>query len=292
MVRASTPEGEDLNAPSSIQSLKQPDAAALSVREIAQALALAFNEPCAIEAVTVTGSTHDDLVARYRVQQAARRLLRAAAFQTGGRGRQKRVWHAAPGAALLFSLAIPVSARPKLLPAVTLACGVVLAECLEAHGAMVQLKWPNDIRVDGRKLAGILTEWVSDRDTRHTLVIGVGMNVHLDDAARRAIGQPAIALDQLLPAASLVSREQWMGRFAGAIFAAVERFVQDGFDPFYARFNRLLEARGEVVDVVNSDPGSKVISGRLIEVDDLGRLVVDAGGQRLSITAGDVSVRR
>jgi len=68
--------------------------------------------------------------------------------------------------------------------------------------------------------------------------------------------------------------------------------MQDGFAPFYARFNQLLESRGKVVDVsqdeVAAEPG---ISGRLIEVDRLGRLVIETEGRRHSVSVGDVSVR-
>jgi BirA family biotin operon repressor/biotin-[acetyl-CoA-carboxylase] ligase len=271
----------------------QPGAVALDATDIAQSLALAWNGECAVETVVVTGSTNEDLAARARVRQPFGCLLRAADFQTGGRGRQKRVWHAAPGHALLFSVSIPVVTRAESLPAITLACGVALAECLAEHGVMVQLKWPNDVRVDGCKLAGILTELVADRDALNTLVIGVGINLHLDDAARSAIDQPAIALDQLLSAATVASREPWIGRFAGAILAAAARFMHDGFDPFCTRFNRLLEWRGQVVDIVYEKPlAQAAISGRVIEVDRHGRLVIEAEGRHHSVSVGDVSVRR
>jgi BirA family biotin operon repressor/biotin-[acetyl-CoA-carboxylase] ligase len=266
----------------------QPGAVALDATDIAQSLALAFNGECAVESVVVTGSTNEDLAARARVRQPFGCLLRAADFQTGGRGRQKRVWHAAPGHALLFSVAIPVVSRAESLPAITLACGVALAECLAEHGVAVQLKWPNDVRVDGCKLAGILTELVPDRDALNTLVIGVGINLHLDDAARRAIEQPAIALDQLLSAVALQSRGQWIGRFAGAIARFIRRLR-----PFCARFNRLLEWRGQIVDILYEKPlGQAAISGRVIEVDRHGRLVIEAEGRRHSVSVGDVSVRR
>jgi BirA family biotin operon repressor/biotin-[acetyl-CoA-carboxylase] ligase len=271
----------------------RPGTVALDVADIAQSLALAWDGECAVETVAVTGSTNEDLAARARVRQPSERLLRAADFQTGGRGRQKRPWHAAPGAALLFSVAIPVVTRAESLPAITLACGVALAECLAEHGVVVQLKWPNDVRVDGCKLAGILTELVADRDALNTLVIGVGINLHLDVAARSAIEQPAIALDQLLGAVALPSRGQWIGRFAGAIIAAAARFMNEGFDPFCTRFNRLLEWRGEVVDILYEKPlAQAAISGRVIEVDRHGRLVIDAEGRRHTVSVGDVSVRR
>lgn len=264
----------------------------LSAPAIVDTLSPAWLSECAVEAVAVTVSTNQDLVTRARVQQPARRLLRAADFQSGGRGRKKRQWRAAPGDALLFSVAIPLGGPSQSLPAITLACGVVLAESLAEFGIAAQLKWPNDIRIDGCKLGGILTELVADRSARHTLVVGVGINLHLDEAARRSIGQPAIALDQLLDAAALRSREQWIGLFASAIFDAAARFMQEGFDPFHARFNRLLESRGELVDLMHDGPGVPPISGRVIEVDRHGRLVIEAEGQRHAVSVGDVSVRR
>lgn len=262
----------------------------LDVQQIERELEITNVGDCCVEAVAITGSTNDDLVVRARARQPLRCILRASDFQTAGRGRQQRAWRAAPGDALLFSVALPLAAGHGSLSAVTLACGVALAECLGEHGVTVQLKWPNDVRADGRKLAGILSELVVDRDGQCTLVVGVGMNLRLDDAARRAIEQPAIALDQLLAASIERGRELWIGRFGGAIIAAAAQFARDGFDPFCARFNRLLEARGDAVDVV--DGNQTVISGRVIEVDRCGRLVIESGNVIHRISVGDVLLRQ
>jgi BirA family transcriptional regulator, biotin operon repressor / biotin---[acetyl-CoA-carboxylase] ligase len=266
-------------------------AAPLSTTAIIEALRPEWRQRCDVEAVAVTVSTNQDLVTRARMQQPAQLLLRAADFQSAGRGRNRRPWRAAAGDALLFSVAIPLSSASQSLPAVTLACGVALAESFAERGIAVQLKWPNDIRIDGSKLGGILTELVSDRRARQTLVIGIGINQHLDDATRRAIGQPATALDQL-PVAVAQPREQWIGQFGSAIFAATSKFVEFGFEPFRARFNQLLESRGEFVDLLTAAPGGPSLSGRLIEVDHDGRLVIEAEGQRHAVNVGDVSVRR
>ena len=264
----------------------------LDVSDIARALTLSGCRDCVVEAVTVTGSTNEDLVAQARLRQPSSPLLRAASFQTSGRGRRQRVWRAAPNDALLFSVSIPVGVRPGWLPAITLACGVALADRLATHSVAVQLKWPNDVRINGCKLAGILTELATDRSAAHTLVIGIGMNLHLDAAARSAIGQPAIALDQVLGKSARESREQWIGELGGAIVEASSRFMQDGFGPFQARFNQLLESRGEVVDVSQGEGPEPAVSGRLIEVDRLGHLVIEAAGRRHSVSVGDVSVRQ
>ena len=276
----------------STRSADQSGAAPLASAAIARALALKWRGACAVEAVAVTGSTNADLVLRARAQQPPECLLRAADFQSNGRGRQQRRWHAACGEGLLFSLAIPLAGAARSLPAITLACGVVLAECLIERGISVQLKWPNDIRIEGRKLGGILTELVADRDARHTLVIGVGINWHLDDAMCRLIEQPAIALDQLLATSVSQPREHWIGCFGGAIFAAAAQFVRDGFDPFRARFNQLLESRGALVEVQGDGARVVPIRGRVIEVDQQGRLIIEAEGRRHAVSVGDVSVRQ
>ncbi len=289
------PRDEHLVATPSSMRAPHQSGAVLAASAIAHTLALAWPGECIVEAVATTGSTNEDLATRARTQQPTIRILRAADFQSGGRGRQNRRWHAAPGDALLFSVAIPLAGASQALPAITLVCGVAMAGCLEECGVAVQLKWPNDIRVAGRKLGGILTELVTDRNARHTLVTGVGINLHLDEAVRHSIEQPAVALDrllaQLLNQAAGKSREQWIGRLGGAIFDAAERFVQEGFDPFCERFNSLLESRGEMV-AVHDGTRAAPISGRVIEVDRQGRLILEAEGQRHAVSVGDVSVRR
>lgn len=268
------------------------DTPALDASMIERTLRQISPPRCRVEAVAITQSTNDDLVARARVHQLAERVLRATDFQTQGRGRHRRAWCASPGDALLFSIAVPIGSTVSSLPAVTLACGVALCECVAVDGVAAQLKWPNDVRVNTHKLAGILSELVADRNARHTLVVGVGVNLRLDDAARQAIGQPAVALDQLLPPSVDRRREHWIGRFGGAMLNTVDQFVRDGFDPFHARFNQLLEGRGELVEVIDIDRRTNAppISGRLLEVDRSGCLIIEANGVRHSISSGDVSI--
>ena len=265
--------------------------APLSASAIVEALASEWRHECTVEAVASTVSTNADLVTRARAHQPARRLLRATDFQSAGRGRKRRAWHAAPGGALLFSVAIPLPVTSPSLPPVTLACGVALAESLGKCAISVQLKWPNDIRIGGRKLGGILTELVADRRGSQTLVVGVGINVRLDEDVRSKIGQPAIGLYELGQSARR-TREQWIGELGSAIFNALAQFLKTGFDPFRARFNRLLDSRGEVVDVLQETAAAPPLSGRVIEVDNDGRLVIEAEGQRHAISVGEVSVRR
>lgn len=246
---------------------------------------------CAVETVDETASTNADLMARARQEQFAQPVLRAADFQYEGRGRQGRPWLALPRHALLFSLGMPLAELPASLPSITLACGVTLAECLQRRGVAVQLKWPNDLRIDGRKLGGILSELAVDDQARFTLVVGVGVNLHLAPSAREAIDQPAVGLDELLDRAMVeAEREAWIGRFGAAILETLGVFSRDGFGAFRPRFNALMEGRGRVVDIVEN--GCATVSGRLTEVDAYGRLLIDVGGGApRAVTVGDVAFR-
>jgi BirA family transcriptional regulator, biotin operon repressor / biotin---[acetyl-CoA-carboxylase] ligase len=225
---------------------------------------------CVVETVEFTGSTNEDLIGRARAEQPAVPVLRAADYQYGGRGRQGRQWLALPRDAVLMSLAIPLVDLPPSLPAVTLACGCALADVLRERG--------------------ILSELAVDGEARYTLVVGIGLNLHLEDEAKETLDHTAAALDEVLAGPVIAAeREAWIGRFGAATLAAVDRFTREGFAPFMPRYNELLEARGELVDAV--DGTRRVASGKLLEVDGAGRLVIEtASGPRL-VSVGDVSLR-
>jgi len=265
---------------------------ALSIRAIESWLADAgCMAPCVVETIDQTASTNADLMARAREAQFPQPVLRVADFQYEGRGRQGRPWLALPRHALLFSVGMPLAELPASLPSITLACGVALAECLQQRGVDVQLKWPNDLRIGGRKLGGILSELAVDDEARYTLVVGLGINLHLAPSARQAIDQPAIGLDEVLPASVVAAeREAWIGRFAAAALETLTTFSREGFAAFRPRFNGLMEGRGREVDIL--DNGRVVVSGRLAEVDGYGRLLIDVGASApRAISVGDVAFR-
>ena len=126
-----------------------------------------------VETVEQTGSTNDDLLERARDRAPQRPVLLAALHQFAGRGRHGRRWHGARGRALLFSLIFPWLRQASSAPAVTLACGVAVAEAMRSRGVDARLKWPNDILLGGRKLGGLLTELAFDAEGRASVVVGI-----------------------------------------------------------------------------------------------------------------------
>ncbi|MBF0138522.1 MAG: biotin--[acetyl-CoA-carboxylase] ligase [Magnetococcus sp. DMHC-1] len=128
------------------------------------------------------GSTNEDVVTRARAG-APEGTVVVAESQTRGRGRLGRSWVSPPGVNLCFSILL----RPRMNPGrtfqLTLLAGLALAETIrEAGFADVAIKWPNDLLLRGRKLAGILTEMSAEMDQVHHVVVGVGLNVHATTA--------------------------------------------------------------------------------------------------------------
>lgn len=246
-----------------------------------------------IETARETGSTNSDLLMRARQNALATPVLRAALLQTAGRGRHGRRWFAAAGSALLFSLAVPL-ARETLSRrgdgAVTLACGVAVAEALRALDVPAQLKWPNDLWLAERKLGGLLCELALDTSGARTLVVGCGINLWLDAAARASIGQPAAAVVECVSFERLVAqREAWIGTLASAILAAVREYDRDGFLPFQPRFMRRFVWLGRDVEIV--DQGVRGAAGRALGVDAEGRLLLQTATGTITVAVGDVSLR-
>jgi BirA family biotin operon repressor/biotin-[acetyl-CoA-carboxylase] ligase len=206
----------------------------------------------------VTDSTNE----RARVLGAAgapHGTLVTADEQTAGRGRQGREWVASPGAALLMSL---VLREPR--EALPLAAAVALCEALPGEAA---IKWPNDIWLQRRKVAGILVE---GRPQEGWAVLGVGVNVHeappLDDVT--SLGG-AIGVEELL-ARVLVALDRWLREPLPAVLAA------------WRSRDALLGQR------VGWENGR----GKGAGIDEDGALLVDTDAGRVALQAGEVHLLR
>ena len=179
--------------------------------------------------------------------------------QTAGRGRQGREWVAAPGASLLLSLVLrsPTDALP-------LAAAVAVCEALPVEAA---IKWPNDIWVDRRKVAGILVE---ARPQEGWAVVGVGVNVH---------GAPAI--EHVTSLGSAIGTEELLGRLLLAFDAWLTRPLPEVLAAWRSR-DALL---GETVRWQNG-------SGKAVGIDESGALLVETGSGVVALDAGEVHLQR
>lgn len=236
----------------------------------------------AIEIVAETGSTNADLLAR--AASLAGPVLLVAGSQTAGRGRAGRTWQSAAGASLTFSLAWKFHRALPQLVGLPLAVGVAIADTLQGCGVDARLKWPNDVLLDGRKLAGILIETTAAPDGVWT-VIGIGMNLALPSALAERIDSPATALPPLT-----VTPDELLARLLNGLAEALTSFGVTGLACFTGRWNALHAWRGE--QVVLLDHGQTRQKGVAVGIDDSGRLLIDTAGGRVAALSGDITLRR
>lgn len=225
-----------------------------------------------VEILPEVDSTNSELMRRARAGQTAPVLL-VAECQSAGRGRQGRGWASSVGDSLTFSLGLPLA--PAAWSGLSLAVGVAVAEALHPR---LGLKWPNDLWLDGRKMAGILVE-IAAGPERYA-VAGVGLNI----AARSAQGfsTPPAALRDLWPEADAPGA---LLRMAGPLVRALRDFEGRGFAPFEARYaaRDLLQGR----QVTLSDGTAGTARG----VHPTGALLVETAQGLQTITSSEVSVR-
>jgi BirA family biotin operon repressor/biotin-[acetyl-CoA-carboxylase] ligase len=255
----------------------------LSAQHVA-ALALGPARQVAIETVAETGSTNADLLAR-AATGFAQPVLLAAERQLAGRGRAGRSWHSAPGASLTFSLAWHFGRSLPQLVGLPLAVGVAIAEALRACEVEVALKWPNDVLLQGEKLAGILIETAAPQASGVWAVIGIGINLALPEELAARIDRPAAAIPALQ-----AQRNTLLAALLNALAEALAEFDAAGVPAFVERWNALHAWRGQPVTVL--DRGQIIEQGLALGVDAAGRLLLDTAAGQVALLSGDVSLRR
>jgi BirA family biotin operon repressor/biotin-[acetyl-CoA-carboxylase] ligase len=235
-----------------------------------------------LDVVAETGSTNADLLARAEAGDDIDGSVLLAEFQHAGRGRHGRQWSAPPRTQVALSVGVAGTSVPR--PGwgwLMLAVGVAVADALAAHGVEAGLKWPNDVLVNGGKLAGILAEVSAPKQV---IVVGLGLNVTLTadeapDVAASLLMLGSSALDRNTLARNILrelSRRIDAWRTAGGADAAL---IAD-----YQRYSLTLNSR-----VRASMPGDREVVGVARSVDETGRLCIDTGAQTVAISAGDIT---
>lgn len=237
--------------------------------------------------LATTASTNDcaraDLPAAGR---AARVWL--AEHQTGGRGRRGRTWVSSFGRNIYLSLAWRFDLPMVRLAGLSLAVGVVVAETLAEFGLRGHaLKWPNDVLVGDRKLAGVLVEVSGETDGPACAVIGIGINVQLSEAEAGAIDQPWVDLAHC--GLGPVSRNRLAGRLVAGLIAAARLFADEGLAAFVARWEAYDRLRGQTVRVIS---GERHLEGTYRGIAASGAMLLETATGCTEHHAGEVSLRR
>lgn len=228
-----------------------------------------------VEVLPQVDSTNTELMRRARAGRLEPVLL-VTEEQTAGRGRLGRQWNsgALPGEVLMFSLGLPLKMADW--SGLSLAVGLSVVQSLHPE---LQLKWPNDVWLADRKLAGILIETTQINDTRYA-VIGVGINITPRDGA--GLATPPAWLQELEPG---ITAPLALERVAAPLARDVRRFEAQGWAPFLSAYAARDALAGREVRL------SDGTTGQARGVDGSGALLMHTSGGLKKISSAEVSVR-
>ncbi|TDJ45114.1 MAG: biotin--[acetyl-CoA-carboxylase] ligase [Gammaproteobacteria bacterium] len=249
------------------------------------------DDPDQIEVLWVTESTSDHLLRQGRVAPGKPKVC-IAEYQSGGRGRRGRQWFSPAGHGLCLSVAWCFPNLPASFSCLGLAVGVGVLRALRASGALeAELKWPNDVVVAGKKLAGILIDIQGEAGGPLQVVAGVGVNYLLDAPTKSAIesagGLMAASLTEADPDRS-PSRNTVAARLITEIVGVLRQFEQSGFTLLAQEWLDADYLCGRRVVALTD---SKEIFGVARGISDDGQLLLDVNGEVQRLVTGDVSVR-
>jgi len=189
--------------------------------------------------------------------------------QTAGRGRHGKTWQSPPGSGLCLSLAYTFTAQPDNLPALTLVLGLGAVDALEELGATgIEIKWPNDLVAREAKLGGILTEVQQNSAGAVSIVVGIGINVNLQDELD--LGRSVVDLKSIC--AVTPGHEEIAGKVATHLLQAFVDFEEKGFAAAAGRWEKYDWLLGRAITI---DTADRQLKGLGAGVADDGSLLVD-----------------
>jgi BirA family biotin operon repressor/biotin-[acetyl-CoA-carboxylase] ligase len=210
-------------------------------------------------------------------------LVAVADHQTAGRGRLDRRWESPPGANLLASVLL----RPACAGGDVHLCAEAVAlagadACREVTGVDPRLKWPNDLLLDGAKLAGVLAEAEFAGPSLTAVVVGIGINVAWPGPAEAG----GTCLDDVQGSAQPVDRQVLLDHLLGALGPRLAQLDEAGGRQILAdEVRRRCATLGQEVRVILA---GEELTGRATAIDDAGHLVVETAVGPRALSAGDV----
>lgn len=206
-----------------------------------------------------------------------------AEIQTQGRSRRGTKWLTSIGTNIMLSMAFRFPSLQHLL-GFSLAVGVATVTALEMLGVHgVKLKWPNDVVVGDKKLAGILIESVPVGNDGVFAIVGVGLNVHPSYLINEHIDRPYICVDEL---GAKLTRNDICISLINEFKYAANNFKREGLEPFLEQWKRHDALLGNFVEMEISS--HRRVSGKVLGVNNLGELILESNSGRIAIRAGHI----
>ena len=240
------------------------------------------------------GSTNNEALA-WAASDAEDLSLVIADEQTAGRGRLDRKWFTPKGTALAFSLILrPTAAEKSYLSRIVGLAALAVVDALRTRGLVAQIKWPNDVLLNGRKVAGIPVESVWSGEEVDCVVIGIGMNVLKGSMPTAELLQfPATSLEEAMGPA--VERQKVLRDILAGVIALRPHL---GTNSFINSWEQALAFRGEQVQIQataeqsRSEANGQPVTGKLLGLETDGSLRLSSEeGKSVTVRFGDVRLR-
>ncbi|MGA4368261.1 bifunctional biotin--[acetyl-CoA-carboxylase] ligase/biotin operon repressor BirA [Pantoea ananatis] len=237
-----------------------------------------------IAVIPVIDSTNQYLLERMHSLPSGSVCL--AEYQQAGRGRRGRHWFSPFGANLYMSMYWRLEQGPAAAMGLSLVIGIIMAETLRSLGAQdVRVKWPNDIYLHDRKLAGILVELTGKTGDAAQIVIGAGINLAMRTAEAAQINQGWINLQE---AGVTINRNELAATLINRLREALPVFEQEGLTPFVTRWAELDNFINRPVKLLI---GEREVHGIARGIDNQGGLQLEQDGKIQSWVGGEISLR-
>lgn len=237
-----------------------------------------------VSVIPVIDSTNQYLLERMHEMESGAACI--AEYQQAGRGRRGRQWFSPFGANLYMSMYWRLEQGPAAAMGLSLVIGIIMAETLRSLGADdVRVKWPNDIYLNDRKLAGILVELTGKTGDAAQIVIGAGINLAMRTTDASQINQGWINLQE---AGVTVNRNELAARLINSLREALPLFEQEGLTPFVARWAALDNFINRPVKLLI---GEREVHGIARGVDSQGGLLLEQDGEIKAWVGGEISLR-
>ena len=210
--------------------------------------------------------------------------------QEKGRGRLGRHWVSPPFLNLYLSVILRPEIPPSQASLITLMAAVAVAEAIERFsGLHPVIKWPNDILVENRKVAGLLNEIHSETDRIHFVILGIGVNLNMEkELLPKEIRGLATSLK--METGKSVSRKEFVPCLLGALEKWYTLFLREGGKPVLDAWREKARLKGKPVKVTSF---GETLLGRAVDIDAEGRLILETEkGERKRIVAGDVEYKK
>lgn len=242
-----------------------------------------------------TGSTNDDaklLAGESSPDELPEGTVLIADTQSRGKGRLGRSWQSPPGG-IFMSIILRPRVSPSRVPALSIVVGFAVASAIkDVLGLFAEVKWPNDVLIAGRKVAGVLCEMRAELDVTSVVVAGIGVNANFDLEVL-----PPLLRDKTTSLSWELGRPVDRNSLVASVLNTLEplymEFLGGGLSRLLPRVEKVLAYTGMPVRIQNTSPGSPEVSEGILEgIDPDGRLILGLpDGSRRYFSAGDLSLR-